>query len=79
MQEDDKLWPVPDRIGRQVSSDLFSVMVFVDVFVHVHVGTRDSDGGSAHFLHNLQDRKSAGLQKLKVSIGKIQDAGFPSN
>lgn len=73
MQEDDKLWPVPDRIGRQVGCEeflkfvlysyLFSVMMFVDVFV----GTRDSDGGSAHFIHNLQNRKSAGLQKLEVS------------
>ena len=69
MQEDDKLWPVPDRIGRQVSSDgfilidLFSVVICIDMFL----GTRDSDGRPAYLLHNLQDRKSTGLQKLKVS------------
>ena len=46
-----------------VYHSVFSVMVCVDIVA----GTRDSDGRSAHFIHNLQDRESTGLQKLKVS------------
>ena len=65
MNEDDKLWPVPDRIGRQVCV-YRQYSVKMSSFLLFSTGAGDCDRRCSHIFHDDKDWQSLRLQELKV-------------
>ena len=51
MQEDDKLWPQPDRVGRQVSH----VIIGGRGSLHLQTGAGDCAGRSTHIVYYIKN------------------------
>lgn len=66
MQEDDSLWPPPDRVGRQVRQT-FAMRLCAQLTIFVFTGIGNCHWRRAHLIHHIQNGFASRCQSVQRS------------